>query len=194
MPQQPIDDERSGPHYSETVAPSNPPNAVLNEPVRRAAVWTYLGLIVVFFLIIGAALLFWPGTRGLQPADERSDPSAVGTSGDRSPGGFEPAPRPDDTADELEFRGGTGGSAINSLKDLREESSRTLSGRRVELDDVEVERADGATFTVRDGDDRATVVTAGGPTVRPGQRVNVTGIVEQDGNAVRIRANLIEVK
>jgi uncharacterized protein YdeI (BOF family) len=192
MPQQPPYDERPVPQYGETVAPSNPPNAVVNEPVRRTAVWTYLGIIVAFFLIVGAAFLFWAGDgRELRPDDERLEPNAVGTSGDRTPGGFDPAPRHDDTADELEFRGGAG-AALDSLDEL--ESSRTLNGRRVELDNVEVERVNGTTFTVRDGNHRATVVTAAGPTVRSGQRVNVAGIVEQDGNTMRIRANRIEVR
>ena len=69
------------------------------------------------------------------------------------------------------------------------------AGRAIELENVLVERADGDTFQVRDGNDTATVVTSGGmPTVRAGQRVDVTGTVEQAGSDLRIRASRIDVK
>jgi hypothetical protein len=81
------------------------------------------------------------------------------------------------------------------LTGLRNQSSDAARGRTIELRDVEVERADGNTFWVRDGDDRASVLTGGGmPTVRAGQRVDVTGTIESGGDAVRIRATRIEVK
>ncbi|MNC90783.1 hypothetical protein D3C83_69260 [compost metagenome] len=80
---------------------------------------------------------------------------------------------------------------LSGLGEAREEAA----GRTIELRDVEVERADGSTFWIRDGDRRMAVVTAGGmPTVRAGQRVDVNGTVEAAGGETRIRASRIEVK
>ena len=179
MPQQ---NNPSGqpPEYEETTAPDNPPNSVMRPAVRRAAVVTYLGGIVVLFLLVAAALAYWTVTdKRIAPRDGDlpRDPSAVGTSGERmpregTPGRFDPAPSFDSTRGELEYRGGT--------------------ERRVELDNVQVERSDGDTFWVRNGDASVAVVAPGGmPTVRAGQRVDVTGTVEASG---RIRASRIDVK
>lgn len=110
MPQRDTD---GGPdrHLDETVDPNNPPNAVTRPAARTAALVTFLGGIVLVFLLVGAMLLFWkatdrPGTR----AGEREDPAAVGTTGEpretETPGGFDPAPTPNSTEDELEYRGG----------------------------------------------------------------------------------------
>jgi len=201
MPEHPLDRDQPEHRYDETVAPSNPPNSVLRPAVRRTALWTYLGIIVAFFLVAGG-LIFWADGRVAPDGDDRTDPSAVGTSGDRTtrertPGGFDPAPRADDTRSELEYRGA--GSPpqgpMPGLRGLRNDSGRTFVGRRIDLENAEVERADGSTFWIRDGDERATIVTAGGmPTVRAGQRVDVSGTVEQSGNEVRIHASRIEVK
>jgi hypothetical protein len=177
MPQQ----NTSGqpPEYAETTAPENPPNSVVR-PAGRAALVTYLGGIVVLFLLFGAAFAYWTVTdKRIAPRDGDlpRDPSAIGTSGERTPregtpGGFDPAPSFDRTRDELEYRGST--------------------ERRVEFDDVQVERTDGDTFWVRNGDTSVAVVAPGGmPTVRAGQRVDLTGTVEASG---RIRANRIDVK
>ena len=188
--------------YDETVSPSNPPNAVVRPEARRTAVWTYLGILVGFFLVVGGAMLFWAGRPGPAADDARIDADAVGTSGERmpresTPGGFDPAPEPGSTAAELEFRGAgeTPQGPMPGLSGLRNQSSAAARGRTIELRDVEVERAEGNTFWVRDGDDRASVITAGGmPTVRTGQRVDVTGTIESDGDDVRIRATRIDVK
>jgi uncharacterized protein YdeI (BOF family) len=206
MPQQPMDDsvERHETERHETEAPSNPPNAVLRPAVRRTALWTYLGILVLFFLVVGGALVYFAGTgRGLSPdGDERTDPSAVGTSGDRmpregTPGGFDPAPHPSGTESELRNRGAgepTQGP-MPGLRGLRDESPQAIEGRRIELENVIVERVDGDTFWIRDGDDRAAVITAGGmPTVRAGQRIDVSGTLERAGTDVRIRATRIDVR
>ena len=93
--------------YDETVAPENPPSAVVRPAARSAVLVTFLGGIVLLFLIVGAALLFWTLTdRAGSTADERGEPAAVGTTGDDAePGGFDPAPQHGDTESELEFRG-----------------------------------------------------------------------------------------
>jgi len=208
MPQQPLDPRDAEQQYAETTAPDNPPNSVLRPAVRRTAVWTYVGLLVVFFLIVGAAFLFWTVAGPRVDGDDRTDASAVGTSGERlpregTPGGFDPAPRSSSTEREIESRGGTlsqpgapqGTEAITSLQALREQNPQALAGRRIDLDDVQVERADGGSFSVRQGDERATVVTAGGaPTVQAGQTVDLSGTLEATGTSARIRATRIEVK
>ena len=125
----------------------------------------------------------------------RSDPRAVGTAGtqderlrsDNSPGGFNPTPRPGSTADELKLRG-SNQTTIARLNDV-------TTGSRVNLADVKVDQAQGDTFTIRDDDATATVVVPGGmPTVRAGQRVNISGTLEAAGATPRIRASRIEVR
>ena len=60
------------------------------------------------------------------------------------------------------------------------------------MDDVKVERAEGDTFWVRSGDRSVAVMAPGGmPTVKAGQRVDITGTRESSG---RIRATRIDVK
>ena len=101
----------------ETTDPHNPPQAVVNSGARSAALVTFLGGIVLVFLLVAAVLVFWkltdrPGTPGdrnvVGTAGERND--MTGTTGerprnDRTPGGFDPAPGHDNTRGELEFRG-----------------------------------------------------------------------------------------
>ena len=199
MPEQPTD--RDPLDYHETEAPSNPPNAVMRPAVRRKALRTYLGIIVALCLVAGGALIFWSNADLRPDHEDRIDPSAVGTSGERphetTPGGFNPDPRPDDVEDELKYRGvdQPPQGPMPRLRGLRGDSGRTMAGRQIDLDDVMVERADGAMFQVRDGNDTATIITSAGmPTVRAGQRVDIKGTVEQTGNDVRIRASQIDVK
>lgn len=203
MPEQPInrDDEPRG----SLETPGNPPNAVVNPDVRRTAVRTYVGIIVGFFAVVGAALLFWVAT-GAGPLDDEQqgfDPSAIGTSGDRmpredTPGGFDPTPRPDSTESELEFRGAGEPAAgpTPPLGDLNDSPDTSAdSGTTIELRNVEVERAEGSTFWIRDGNRRFSVVTSGdSPTVRAGQRVDVTGTIEAGANETQIRATRIDVR
>lgn len=176
MPQQGTSGIPPEREYDETVAPQNPPNSVARPAVRRATVATFVGgIVIAFMLAAGAFVYFTAIDRG--DGTDITDPSAVGTSGERlpreeTPGGFDPAPSFDSTGDELEYRGGTANT--------------------VTLEGVEVELADGATFWVRDGDRSVQVTAPGGmPTVRPGQRVDITGTKDRDGN---IRASRIDVK
>src|SRR5688572_21862682 len=124
--------------YEETTDPKNPPNSVLQPQARRATVTTFLGGIVVFFLIVGAALIYWNASSrridpdpGLRDAERGGE---VGTVGDRddSPGGFNPAPRPDNTKDELEYRGNIGAPnprPFTELDVLLEDKPGTTVGR-----------------------------------------------------------------
>lgn len=97
-----------GPHYDETTDPHNPPNAVVKPQARTAALVTFLGGIILFFVLFGAGLLFWTLT-SRPSGDELREPSAVGTGGNErfetKPGGFDPAPEHGSTTSELEYRG-----------------------------------------------------------------------------------------
>jgi hypothetical protein len=176
MPQQGKSGTPSERDYAETVAPQNPPNAVVRPAVRRATLGTYLGGIIVVFVIAAGAFAYWTAVDHRDDAGV-ADPSAVGTSGERqpregTPGGFDPAPSFDKTSDELSFRGGTSDS--------------------VKLEGVEVELADGDTFWVRDGNTSVAIIAPGGmPTVRTGQRVDIVGTKDSRGN---VRASRIDVK
>ena len=94
----------------ETSAPQNPPNSVTRPVVRTAALVTFLGGIVLVFLLVGAALLFWKATdQSTIRGDRSEDPAAVGTTGEprsnEAPGGFNPDPSHGSTSRELEYRG-----------------------------------------------------------------------------------------
>ena len=200
------------PRYSETTDPRNPPNSVLRPVARRSAVWTYVGGIVAVFVVVGAMYAYWSITdRGGDNELDVSEPPAVGTGGSgeparaETPGGFEPVPEHDSTRDEIEFRGGDGRSQgpmpgltasepLTELGAMLDGSPQSVAGRRIDLRDVDVERVDGGSFVIRDGDARATVVAQGGEAeVRAGQRVNVSGTVEPDGSGgARIRATRVD--
>lgn len=94
--------------YDETTDPRNPPNSVLSPNVRSATTWSVFLPLVVLTIVAGLLWVFWLG----QPPHRRDakdigpGTSAVGTSGKKTPGGFNPDPKPDNTQDEIEFRGG----------------------------------------------------------------------------------------
>jgi hypothetical protein len=201
------------PQYSETTDPRNPPNSVLRPAARRSALWTYVGGIAAVFLIVAAVLAYRlvTGAGGDSELDV-TQPSITGTSGDDnadpdSPGGFDPAPEPDSTRDEIEFRGGgtepqgpmpglSTSTPLTELGAMVEEPPQSVAGRRIDVQDVEVESVQGSTLMVRDGDARVSVVAPGGtPEARAGQRVNVSGTVEPDGRGrARIRATRVDVR
>lgn len=177
-------------------APQNPPQSVLNEQVRRTALWTYLTPLVVFFVGVGIVLLYW-GSSPPPPDGDSLGPAATGTMGtereprrDRSPGGQNPDERLTGTDDEIEYRGG---QALTELGEVVEESGRGQVGRRVNVQGVEVERVESpALFWARDGDVRVAVgVASGAARVQPGQTVDIVGTVERSGRDVRIRASRV---
>ena len=184
------------PQYEETTAPQNPPNSMVRPSARRGWLASSLGTVILIFAVVAAVFPWVAVQRSLGSGPlHRSDPQTIGTAGtqderiraERTPGGFNPTPRPDSTDEELKFRG-SNETTIDSLKDAS-------AGSRVSLSDVKVERADGDTFSISDGDASATVVVPGGmPTVRAGQRVNVSGTIEAAGSSPRIRASRIDVR
>lgn len=202
--------------YEDTTDPRNPPNSVVNREVRGTALRSYLLPLIALFLVAGLGLIYWANRSPVM----NDDPSEVGTTGDRqdvvgergnrtdTPGGFDPQPQPDSTADELERRGvneplrapSSGVSAaapLNELGAMLEDDPRTVLGRRIDVQDVDVvEARDATTFWIQDGDARALVsAPPGGPGVRDGSRVSVSGVVEPDGQGgVRIRATRVSVQ
>jgi hypothetical protein len=200
----PQEDPRQSREYEETVDPKNPPNSVLQPQVRTAAVSSFVGGIVVFFLIVAAALVYWTAShrRIAQDPGDRTPPGAtagdeVGTVGETTAGGQDPAPRPGSTRDELEYRGGNSPDAARPLTEvgmiLRDKPQTTI-GRRVDFYDVDVASVNAGSFWVHDGNGKVEVIMPqGAPSVRAGESVHVSGMVESDGGGgVRIRAARVD--
>ena len=179
--------------YEETEHPNNPPNSVLGKDARRAAVWSYFVPVVVLFVVIGLALVYWSNQPERSQAGER-DGSEIGTAG-RTDGGNQPESRPGNARDEIAYRGNDL-SPITRVKDLRDVDARQMSGRRVAIAEAEVESASGNVLWVRDDDRRFKVIApAGTPTATSGATVAIDGRVADDGNgAPQIVAEHVQVK
>jgi hypothetical protein len=92
-------------HYEEPRDPKHPPDSVLAPRARSAALRWFVGSLVVFFLLIGVALVFWNAANP-RPSVEEEREAVVGTSGYYSTeGGHDPIRRPRSTRDELKFKG-----------------------------------------------------------------------------------------
>jgi hypothetical protein len=215
---EPFNDRQTPERYEETTDPKNPPNSVVNPAVRSTALRSYLGPLVVFFLVAGIGLIYWANRPPLVTGDQ--DGQQIGTSGnaderqdiigergnsDDTPGGSNPAPRPGSTADELRHRGvdqpsaslpGTNPNAMLTGLALLEGEPKDLAGRRIDMRNVEVFNARGPSqFWVQEGNSKVEVTAPrNGPAVKDGSNVNVSGVVEEDGRGgVRIRAERVEV-
>lgn len=177
-------------------SPRNPENSVLHPEVRSKAVRTYLLPLVGFFVVVGLALAYWATRPVVSDYEDEEDQTRVaGTTGERSPGhdqpgGHNPDLKPTDTEDEIVDRVGR---PITSVSDIFKEEGRTSTGRRVELNDVEVERVDSPTsLWVKDGDTRVEVVApAGTRPLKPGQRVRIAGVVQRTGDTLWIRGSRV---
>lgn len=91
--------------YEDTHGSDNPPNGITHPRTRNAALKGYLGSLIVFFVLVGAALLFWTVAHPRPAADEERE-RVIGTSGYYSTeGGHDPVRRAGSTRDELRFRG-----------------------------------------------------------------------------------------
>jgi hypothetical protein len=89
----------------DTRNPKYPPNSVLAPHARSAALRWFIGSLVVFFLLIGVALVFWSAANP-RPSARQQSQDVVGGSGYYSTeGGHDPIRRPRSTSDELKFRG-----------------------------------------------------------------------------------------
>jgi hypothetical protein len=202
------DDFRTPEQYEETVDPKNPPNSVANPATRRAAFWSYVGPILVLFAVFGIGLTYWMSNTAVHPTADNREGQPIGTAGERSPGestagGSDPAPRPNNTRDELEYRGAdsskkpvAGFNEELTLKGLDEVTQSKATARRVEIRDVEVESIQGDTFWARQGHAKVAVIApAETPQLRAGMHVNVSGTTEADGSgSTRVRATNVEVR
>ena len=88
--------------YEETVDPQNPPSAAV-PAMAVPTMWYYLGPIVLILLVAGLAIFLWA-------RDDRNAPDELvpttGTYQEDTPGGRSPDPRPRNSQQEEEFRGG----------------------------------------------------------------------------------------
>ena len=182
--------------YEETDHPRNPPNSMISKGTRRAAVWSYFAPIVVLFVIVGVALVYWvarPTQHADRPEQPRRDPATVGTFGSDE-GGFDPATKPGSVRAEVRRRGADL-APVTSLADLHHVNG-VYADRPVDLKDVKVESADGNRFWVREGNDRLQVLAAdGAAAVKPNTKVDVAGRVERNADGtLYIRASRVQTR
>jgi hypothetical protein len=181
--------------------PDAPPNVLLRSETRRTALFSYLGPVIALFAIVGVALIYWVN-RGPVPVRDKPDNSVIGTSGRTTPGGGDPQPAFGRTRDEVANRAGidqadeprTDRSALTTIAGALAAPSATP--RHVALSGVEVEKVEGGTIWVRDGDARIAVTLPKDAAVpRRGDRVDVSGVTERpQGGATRIAADVIHTK
>jgi hypothetical protein len=88
--------------YEETVAPANPPQATAGPATVVAGMWYYLGPIALIVVVVLMAIFYW----GRDDSRDDAVEPTTGIAGEKTPGGGNPAPEPDSTKDESEFKGG----------------------------------------------------------------------------------------
>jgi hypothetical protein len=173
------------PHrYEETYEPHNPPNSVLSKDARRAAVVSYFVPLVILCAAIGVVLVYWT-TRPNYSEDDRVDRSEVGTVGSTE-GGFQPAPKPNDTQDELQFRAGNL-TPITDVGDLDDLDARAMNGRRVSIAEAEVDSMSENTIWIREGDRRFAVIPPQGVgSLAAGTKISIAGHIQPDANGTPV--------
>ena len=92
--------------YGDTNNPKHLPKAALHPHAQSAALWAFVGSLVVFFVLVGVLLVFWTVAHP-QPAAQKAAEGVEGTTGYSTEGGHDPLEnrRPRNTRDELKFRG-----------------------------------------------------------------------------------------
>jgi len=194
---------RTDEHYEETTNPRNPPESMLRPTARTGWLLSSLGTIAVMFLVVAAAF-GWVYVRHELGSQQQiyPDPKATGTSGEQqpregTPGGFNPSDGAfSNTREELKFRGAADSTepangAITSVSDFK----NAPVGSRISLSGLTVDRTEGSMFWVRAGEGSILVTVPGDvPTVKAGQRVDVTGTVESVSGGAGIRATRISVR
>lgn len=199
-------EQETPPQYDETSSPQNPPNSVVNDGAGRAFLASYLGPLLIFFAIVAVGLIYW-SNRGPSEPDRDTTQVGVGTTGENGPGAFDPRPRANNTKEELEFRGGVDDPTQGPMPALRDATplmkldeidrdASFVSGRRVDVSDVEVDAVQANSFWVRDGSHRVEVIAPEGSSIpAKGARVRVVGAAEgAGGDVARIRATSISAK
>jgi hypothetical protein len=179
--------------YEETTEPQNPPNSMLSKDTRRAAVLSYFVPVVILFVVIGVALVYW-SNRPEHSQTGDADRSEIGTAG-RTDGGVPPESKPDTVREEIENRG-EDLVPISRVAELRDIDARRMSGRRVSIAEADVESATGNMVWIRDDERKFPVIApAGAPLPTAGSKVSITGHIATDSNgAVQIRADRIQMQ
>jgi hypothetical protein len=182
----------------DTNSPKNPPQSLMRREVRRFAVMSYLGPVIVLFVVIGIALIYW-ANRSPIPSPEPNDLDTAGTAGFQPQGGSGARPKFDSTADELKYRGSRLDAPVSqagrsALTEIDKVAATKTAGQRVSLPLAEVSAVEGGNFWVHDGNNRVAVIAPDGVQVRQGDHVSVDGITELDpSGSVRVRASRVEV-
>ena len=186
-------DEDTPRRYEETMEPQNPPNSVLTKDARRAAVLSYFVPVVLLFVVVGIALVYWSNQPEHSQTQDRGR-SEIGTVG-RTDGGSPPEPRVDNARDEIQYRGGDL-APITRVDQLKAVDARVMNGRRVTIEETEIDSVSGNILWVRDGDDTFAVIAPDDASlVRPGTKVSITGHLVPDTNgAPQIRADRVQTK
>jgi hypothetical protein len=177
--------------------PRNPPQSLLRPEARRAALISYLGPLMGFFVVVTIALVYW-SWRGPLTTDERQqgETDSIATSGVETAGGRSADPQFDSTKDELEFRGQADGDEPvgPSLTRIRQIAASKDDGRRVRLASVEVFSVEAnGRFRVRQDDYEILVAApADAKPPQPGERVTISGVVAIDRGAPFVQATAID--
>jgi hypothetical protein len=180
--------------------PKNPPQSLLRREVRRFALMSYLGPLVVLVVVVGIALIYWANRSQAPPQDvQDKEIESTGTSGFQPDGGGA-RPKFDTTADELKFKGSSlnagaaqSGRAV-TLTEIDRVAAAKTGGQRVSLPLVEVSDVENGSFWIHDGNNRVAVIAPDRVQVKDGQHVSVDGITEVDpSGGVRVRASHVEV-
>ena len=91
---------------NESRNPKHPPDSLLGPRARSAVLYALICSLVVFFALVGVALLFWNVAHPRLSAVQQERERVIGTSSDYSTeGGHNPVRHPSSTRDELKFRG-----------------------------------------------------------------------------------------
>jgi hypothetical protein len=160
----------------------------IKPPTGRLPDGILIGALALVLLIVVGVFAYRMTTRPTHP-DLAVDRSAIEQS--RAPRDRDPQQKFESTSDELKNRGGD--ETVTRLSDITR-NQQAVSGRRVELKDVEVESANGNTFWVKAGADKIAVVApTGTPALKGGQRVALSGRVDVTDGQVRINATRVDV-
>lgn len=185
---------------SDIRSPDAPPHAILKRSTRRAALISYLGPVVVLFVIVGIALIYWGNREPIAQTDPSAVDGGIGTTGSTD-GGRPADPAFGGTREEVNFRGGTNNATPESITagagDILatvKAASAGSAGQRVSLRNVEVTEVNADRLWVHDGNNRVAVtIPANASTIAVNNRIDVDGTTESAPNGdVQVRATRID--
>jgi hypothetical protein len=80
MPE-PQSDKRIPRNYDDTMKPTNPPSSMVSSSTRRFVFWSYVGPLLVLFIVIVAGFAYWKHREAAPALHTTADAYAVGTTG-----------------------------------------------------------------------------------------------------------------